>query len=905
MAAKKIEIIYDVNGKAIDVAIDKTLNLQQQAKALTAELRKTSDPEAFKLLSNRLGDVQDGLSKTSAKSKDLFTSLSLLPGPVGEFFGQLSGSIDLLKTFTSFSLKDLSFQLGESASDVADIGKNLIGLNEVQAANTAITEAETVATAELAVAETAATTATKAQTVATQGQTVATEAAEVATIGLGTALKAIGIGLLLAGLAALIAYWDDISDALTGATDKTRAYDDAQKQVTKDVTDFNVKLLEVKASLEGARKGTVSKKDALKEYNDKLGKTVGYAGSLEQAEALMTANTGAVIQSIKLRAQAQIFYAKSAEAAAKNISGEGLEPDFWDQALNYIKTGGNIAGFAVANIETYSENIGKNLKTANDFAAEGDKLINQAIENDKTLKKGLAEPPKTGGTPKEKQDTQLLEKAKKLQDDLTAVQTTGELERKQQEIQNAADAEKREIAAMDISPKYEKKRQDAILNVQKIADQKKLEAKDEFNKNEAKKDEQRQQERKGVLEKIGEFEVNAIKDQYDKERKEKQNQFDKDKAALKKALDDGLITQKEYDDAVIAAKKALGVQLAAITTQENKDEFDKKQKAYDDELKLLQIKGESLVRGTESYYDNKRQIIAVALKKDIDALTQAAADEKAKKEGDAAAILAIEQKLQDDIKALKEKATEDTKAISELQLNDYLEFGGKILSGINNIVGMASQANQLAMQNELDAVKGNKEEEDKIKEKYFEKNKKTQIAQATIGMLQAAIQAYQSLAVIPVVGPFLGGVAAAAALLFGKKQIDAIKAQQYQSSTGGGGGSAGAASAPNLGRNYEKGGLLKGPRHAQGGVMIEAEGGEAVMTRGAVTMFAPMLSMMNQMGGGTSFSSGATAGVRPDAAAVSQPAQEQAPMIMKTYVVSNELTSESEKQARLKDLSTL
>ena len=906
MAAKKIEIIYDVNGKAIDVAIDKTLNLQQQAKALTAELRKTSDPEAFKLLSNRLGDVQDGLSKTSAKSKDLFTSLSLLPGPVGEFFGQLSGSIDLLKTFTSFSLKDLSFQLGESASDVADIGKNLIGLNEVQAANTAITEAETVATAELAVAETAATTATKAQTVATQGQTVATEAAEVATIGLGTALKAIGIGLLLAGLAALIAYWDDISDALTGATDKTRAYDDAQKQVTKDVTDFNVKLLEVKASLEGARKGTVSKKDALKEYNDKLGKTVGYAGSLEQAEALMTANTDIVIQSIKKRALAQVFYAKSAEASAKMISGEGLEPDFWDQTLNFIKTGGNIVGFSLANIETYSQNVGKNLKIANDFAAEGDKLINEAIEGDKKLKKGLAEPPKTGGgTPKEKQDTQLLEKAKKLQDDLTAVQTTGELERKQQEIQNAADAEKREIAAMDISPKYEKKRQDAILNVQKIADQKKLEAKEEFDKNEKKKEEQKEQERKGILEKIGEYEVKAIEDQYDQQRKEKENQWTKDKAALKKALEDGLITKKEYDDAIIAGDKALAVEKSKITEQSLKDDFDKKQKGYDDELKLLQVKGEVLVRGTESYYQNKRDIIAVALKKDIDAATEAARQEKEKKKGDADAILQIEKDLQDKIKALKEKGAEDTKKVNELQLNDYLEFGTKILGGINNIIGMSAQANQLAMQNELDAVKGNKEEEDKIKEKYFEKNKKTQIAQATIGMLQAAIQAYQSLAVIPVVGPFLGGVAAAAALLFGKKQIDAIKAQQYQSSTGGGGGSAGAASAPNLGRNYEKGGLLKGPRHAQGGVMIEAEGGEAVMTRGAVTMFAPMLSMMNQMGGGTSFSSGATAGVRPDAAAVSQPAQEQAPMIMKTYVVSNELTSESEKQARLKDLSTL
>jgi hypothetical protein len=106
-----------------------------------------------------------------------------------------------------------------------------------------------------------------------------------------------------------------------------------------------------------------------------------------------------------------------------------------------------------------------------------------------------------------------------------------------------------------------------------------------------------------------------------------------------------------------------------------------------------------------------------------------------------------------------------------------------------------------------------------------------------------------------------------------------------------------------MGRNYEKGGMLNGPRHAQGGMMIEAEGGEAIMTRGAVTMFAPMLSAMNQMGGGTSF--GNQLFIRPDAAAVERPQEAQAPVIMKTYVVSNDLTTESEKLARLKDLSTL
>jgi len=116
-------------------------------------------------------------------------------------------------------------------------------------------------------------------------------------------------------------------------------------------------------------------------------------------------------------------------------------------------------------------------------------------------------------------------------------------------------------------------------------------------------------------------------------------------------------------------------------------------------------------------------------------------------------------------------------------------------------------------------------------------------------------------------------------------------------------GGGGQSAAPNLGRNYADGGMIGGLRHAQGGTLIEAEQGEAIMTRGAVTMFGPLLSNLNQMGGGTSFGNALT--TRPDMPSLSQPAQDKSPVIMKTYVVSNELTTEAEKQARLKDLSTL
>jgi hypothetical protein len=152
---------------------------------------------------------------------------------------------------------------------------------------------------------------------------------------------------------------------------------------------------------------------------------------------------------------------------------------------------------------------------------------------------------------------------------------------------------------------------------------------------------------------------------------------------------------------------------------------------------------------------------------------------------------------------------------------------------------------------------------------------------------------------INTVSAALSTVATIAAAVQAVNQI-----KEAGSSASGSGGTGGGAAKPNYGRNYEDGGLIGGRRHAQGGTMIEAEQGEAIMTRGAVTMFTPMLSMMNQMGGGTSFINN-VGGARPDNPTLKNPALQQEPLILKTYVVSNELTTEAQKQARLKDLSTL
>ena len=139
----------------------------------------------------------------------------------------------------------------------------------------------------------------------------------------------------------------------------------------------------------------------------------------------------------------------------------------------------------------------------------------------------------------------------------------------------------------------------------------------------------------------------------------------------------------------------------------------------------------------------------------------------------------------------------------------------------------------------------------------------------------------------------------AATIAAAAQAISGINGQDFQADkTSGGGGNL-------YGRNYEQGGMIGGERHYNGGTMIEAERGEAIMTRGAVTMFAPMLSMMNQMGGGTSFVPNLMT-TSPDSPKSGYPSDQQTEQaIIKTYVVESDLTSSQQRQARLKDLSTL
>ena len=110
------------------------------------------------------------------------------------------------------------------------------------------------------------------------------------------------------------------------------------------------------------------------------------------------------------------------------------------------------------------------------------------------------------------------------------------------------------------------------------------------------------------------------------------------------------------------------------------------------------------------------------------------------------------------------------------------------------------------------------------------------IAETTINTYMAAQKAYSAMAAIPVVGPALGAVAAAAAVASGLMNVAKISSTDVK---------------------YADGGLLRGKSHSEGGIPFtvagrggfEAEGGEYIVNKRATAMYLPVLEAINRSAG--------------------------------------------------------
>lgn len=127
--------------------------------------------------------------------------------------------------------------------------------------------------------------------------------------------------------------------------------------------------------------------------------------------------------------------------------------------------------------------------------------------------------------------------------------------------------------------------------------------------------------------------------------------------------------------------------------------------------------------------------------------------------------------------------------------------------------------------------------------------------------------------------------------LFGKSPKDLSSGSTSASSSG--------SDRPNYGKNYGDGDIgIYGPSHANGGVPATLEGGESVINKRSTALFEPLLRAMNDYGNT----------MKPGVAIYDAPIEKdiiRESVITKAYVVSSEMSNEQQKQARLKDISTI
>lgn len=183
-----INVNVKVDDKQVNTAVKSTENLRKEIRRLEQELTKVEvGSKEFETLSEQLKDSRDKMELVRAKSRDLFESFSLIPGPIGQIGSATDGALGKLKLFSAFNLKDVKGQFKAIGDDIKLVGANIGKATGITKLYEATTNGLGKAFKFLGVGTNAASTAAK---------------------GFGKALIATGIGAIVVSLGLLIANFE-------------------------------------------------------------------------------------------------------------------------------------------------------------------------------------------------------------------------------------------------------------------------------------------------------------------------------------------------------------------------------------------------------------------------------------------------------------------------------------------------------------------------------------------------------------------------------------------------------------------------------------------------------------------------------------------------------------------------
>ncbi len=904
MAGKKIFIEYDIDSSDLKIANGETLSLTQQLRILKRELQKGDLGEKqFEILRKRIGDTEDQIAKTTVKSKDFFGVLSTLPGPVGQFGSTLLGVVDTLKVFSSFTFKDIKNSLTDITDDIGDIGNNFLGLDKAnkEIAGSSKEAANGVDSLGKTLTKTAADAGSTGAALGQTNKAIADlqtnfieggKATEVFKKGAEN-LKKQGLDFVIEGVQDSKGSWEELDIVYKDLNGTTRV-----------LTAEQLKAAAAGKVLTNTTNGLVIAEQKATFWTSTLGKTI--------SGVLIASGIGIAI--VLLGQLVSLLYdyisgTKAAEKASKDFNDE-LERTNLLLDLD-LKSAKRRQDLRVAELKAQGASEEQLQKQSIDALKENLNLKQEALNTanalyNKTLKREdekSVEDLKTVGKRKLDLEQEVLDlanqiKIAELQDDIKAAEKRKEQQktasekllqqqkeyqqRKENDAKTAADLELQLIQENSVLKlKTDRERQDQELKNQRENEEKKIKSllidekrkqqlleqiKIKFDAKQTDLNNKRTDEDlklfKEFQRKREDIEIAAIEDNNKREDAERQKKLQRDLEDLEEDKEFAKLSEEAKEEIRKNVRTRYANEDKEIKKSRDKDDQDDRLKKLDDELRFLQIRQEAIRAGTKAFYDGQREILAVAEKREIE----------------------LAEGKEKEITAIKEKYAKLRKDIDNQEKMATLSAIGETIGAIGNLTA---------------AIASSYDEEAKTSKEAFEKRKKLQIATAVMSAASGIIQILTQPSTLP--SPFdwiVKGINAAALAVTTAVQIKNIKNTKFEDQ-GGGTRQAGTV------RGMANGGIVRGPGGPKSdSVPTNLSNGEAVMTSGAVTMFAPLLSMMNQMGGGTSFSSDISV-ASADNPIRNNPSQEQAPIIMKTYIVESELTTYQQKQARLKELSTL
>jgi hypothetical protein len=293
----------DNQAKAIDNLGKSGKSLTGQLRALKGELAQLEiagqdGTEAFNQLLISAAKLEDQIGDTRDRVKILASDTFKFDAAVGATQALASG-------FETAS--GLAALFGAESEDlqkvIARVTAATAVANGVQQLSSLIKEESAVKTAVL-------TGATAAYNVVVGTSTGALKLFRIA-------LAATGVGLLVVGLVALVENFDKLKDSIFGTSDSTRALAGTLDATKTAIGGATAETQKVGTAFELARKGVISKEEALLTYNETLGGTFGKTNDLNVAEANYIKKKDAYIAATAARAQAQALFAQSAVLSAE------------------------------------------------------------------------------------------------------------------------------------------------------------------------------------------------------------------------------------------------------------------------------------------------------------------------------------------------------------------------------------------------------------------------------------------------------------------------------------------------------------------------------------------------------------------------------------------------------------